>query len=146
MTDRKRYRPTSTRQLDDTTAPLADKRQQIGATVVLLISAGLFALVARRVRSRRAEPFDRTVQARIRHNRMAALDAVARPVMLLSLPVIAVGATAALVWRLHREGRQSAATALAITPALAAALGQSFTTLLAQRNPPDKLTRPASKV
>jgi undecaprenyl-diphosphatase len=121
-------------------------REQIGGTLVLLAAAGLFSLIARRVHTKRAEPFDQGAREWIQHHRVAAVDVVTRPVTLLSIPLVVITATAALVWQLQQAGRKHAAFAVAITPFVAATAGQSFTTFLSQRNPPDKGDAPGGEV
>lgn len=118
----------------------------LGAALVLIAAAGLFALVARRVATKSAEPFDQGVRRWAQERRTPAGDLAARPVTLLSMPGVVVPATAALVWWLWRAGRRHAALALGIAPAAAATAGLSFTTFLAQRNPPDAGDAPEGEV
>jgi undecaprenyl-diphosphatase len=119
---------------------------QTGSTLVLLVAAGIFSLIARRVHTRRAEPFDQGTREWVQHHRVAAMDVATRPVTLLSVPLVVFAATAAVVWRLNQDGRKHAAFAVAITPFVAATAGQSFTTFLTQRNPPDKGDAPGGEV
>jgi membrane-associated phospholipid phosphatase len=119
---------------------------QLGSSLVLLAAAGLFSLIARRVHTKRAEPFDQGTREWIQYHRAAAVDAITRPVTLLSIPLVVVAATAAVVWRLQRDGRKHAAFAVAVTPFVAATAGQSFTTFLTQRNPPDVGDAPQGEV
>ena len=109
----------------------------LGATAVLLAAAGLFALIARNVSNHETEHLDQKVHKWAQANRTASLDVVTKPITLLSIPLVVVTGTAALIWWLHREGRSSAALAVAFTPIAAATVGQSFTSFFAQRNPPD---------
>jgi membrane-associated phospholipid phosphatase len=120
----------------DTPVPLV--KQNIGATIVLLAAAGLFALIARKVERGETEQLDERVHEELQSHRLAPLDVAAKPVTLLSLPLLIVAATAGLVWWLRRDGRNAAALTIALTPVAAAAVGQSFTLFLDQRNPPDK--------
>jgi undecaprenyl-diphosphatase len=119
---------------------------QIGSSLILLAAAGIFSLIARRVHTKRAEPFDQGTRDWIRHHRAAAMDVATRPVSLLSLPLVVIAATAALVWRLNQDGRKHAAFAVAVTPFVAATAGQSFSTFLSQRNPPDRGDAPDGEV
>jgi membrane-associated phospholipid phosphatase len=107
------------------------------AALLLLGAAGLFAFIARRVTTKRTEALDQRAHEWVQAHRVASLDVAVKPVTLLSMPILVMSATAALAWWLHRDGRTRAATAIALTPLAAAAVGQSFTTFLAQRNPPD---------
>ena len=109
----------------------------IASTLVLLAAAGVLSAIARRVNANRADASDRAAHDWMQRHRSGGTDLVARPVTLLSIPLVVVAATAALVWRLHQEGRNRAAIAIGVTPAIAATVGQSFTTFFPQRNPPD---------
>ena len=111
----------------------------LGAAAVLLTAAGLFAVIARTVATKEAEPTDQSVHEWAQEHRTAPLDVVTKPITLLSVPMIVVSATAALVWWLHHQDRKDASLAIAFTPLAAAAVGQSFTSFFAQRNPPDHL-------
>jgi membrane-associated phospholipid phosphatase len=117
-----------------------------GLGLVVLAAVGLFAFVARRVATKEAEPLDQGVRRWTQDRRTAAGDLAARPVTLLSLPGVVVPATAALVWWLWRAGRRHAALALGVAPVAAATAGLSFTTFLAQRNPPDAGDAPDGEV
>jgi membrane-associated phospholipid phosphatase len=125
---------------------MRSQRRELGAALVLLAAAGVFSLIARRVTTRQSESLDQTVRDWAQGHRTSSLDIAAKPVTLLSVPLLVVGATAALVWRLQRDGRRQAAIAVAVTPLAAAAAGESFTTFLAQRNPPDKGDTPDGEV
>jgi membrane-associated phospholipid phosphatase len=107
------------------------------AGAILVGAAGAFSLVARRVATKAAEPVDESVRDAVQARRSAMVDVVVKPVTLLSMPIVVVAGTAALVWWLHHDGRRSAAIAIGLAPMVAATAGQSFTTFLHQRNPPD---------
>jgi membrane-associated phospholipid phosphatase len=109
----------------------------LAQALALLAGAGAFAVIAHRVATKRAHAADVRVRERAQALRSPALDTAVKPVTLLSLPAVVVSATALLAWWLHREKRTAAALAVAVTPLIAATAGQSFTTFLAQRNPPD---------
>ncbi|MDB4886676.1 MAG: acid phosphatasa protein [Gemmatimonadetes bacterium] len=117
-----------------------------GAAVVLVVAVGVFSRIARRVASKEAEPVDQALRDRLQEHRSAALDVAVKPVTLLSLPILVVTATGALVWHLHRTGRPRAAVAIGVAPVIAAVAGQSFTTFLHQRNPPDASDAPHGEV
>jgi membrane-associated phospholipid phosphatase len=119
----------------DTTAPL-----------VLISAAGLFAWVAYRVVTKRSEEFDRRFQDWSRAHRHRALDVAVKPVTALSLPLVVVSASAALALVLRREGRNGAALAISLAPVIGATAGQSCTTFLPQRNPPDAQDSPNGEV
>jgi undecaprenyl-diphosphatase len=110
----------------------------VGAAVVLIAAAGLFALIARRVSNKSSEPFDREVREEAQAHRTGVLDALTKPITLLSMPLLVVSATAALVAWLKHDGRDDAALAIGFTPIAAATVGQSFTSFFDQRDPPDK--------
>jgi undecaprenyl-diphosphatase len=118
----------------------------LGAGVVALGAAAVFALIARRVATGAAQPGDRAVRDAVQSHRSAALDVAVKPVTLLSLPVLVVTGTAALVWHLHQTGRRAAAVAIGVTPLIAGTAGQAFTTFLHQRNPPDSRDAPYGEV
>ena len=130
---------------DDGAAPVSGPTL-LAAAAVLILAAGAFAKVARRVATKTAEPLDQELRATLQEHRSRALDVAVKPVTLLSLPLVVVGATAALVWHLHRTDRRNAAVAIGLTPVVAAIAGQSFTTFLHQRNPPDAGDAPAGEV
>jgi membrane-associated phospholipid phosphatase len=125
---------------------LKGTRTELRAALVLLAAAGLFSFIARRVATKRSEPLDQEVREWAQAHRASSLDLAAKPVTLLSVPLLVVGATAALIWRLQQDGRRRAAIAVAVTPVAAAVAGQSFTTFLSQRNPPDKGDAPDGEV
>jgi undecaprenyl-diphosphatase len=118
----------------------------VGAAVVMLAAAGLFALIAHRVATKKSQPCDQRVREVMQAHRSPALDVVARPVTLLSIPIVVVSATAALAWWLKSQRRNEAALAVAVTPLVAGVAGQSFSTFLAQRNPPDAGDAPNGEV
>lgn len=118
-------------------------RQNIGSTVVLLAASCMLSLVVQKYRRGQTQAADDAVRDVVQPARNPALDFAARPVTVLSIPIVVVSATAALVWWLHREGRKAAAYAVAFAPVAAATLGQGFTSFLhQQRNPPDKAEAP----
>lgn len=116
------------------------------AGYVFVAAAGLFAVIAHRVGTRQTESVDQTVRGHMQELRRPAIDIAVKPVTLLSLPILVVTATAGLALWLRNSGRRDAALAVAITPIMAATAGQSFTTFLAQRNPPDKGDSPNGEV
>ena len=121
-------------------------RQNIGATVVLLAASCMLSLVVQKYRRGETQATDDVVRDVVQPARNPALDLAARPVTVLSLPIVVVSATAALVWWLHHEGRYEAAYAVAFAPVAAASLGQGFTSFLKQqRNPPDKAGAPTGE-
>jgi membrane-associated phospholipid phosphatase len=117
-----------------------------GVAVVLLAAIGVFAWIARRVTTKTSQPLDQGVREAVQSHRVPALDVATKPVTLLSMPLLVVSATAALVWWLRDDGRSDAALSVGFTPLVAAALGQSFTTFLEQRNPPDTGDAPNGEV
>jgi membrane-associated phospholipid phosphatase len=108
-----------------------------GRTSVLLGAAGLFALIARAVATRRARPLDIRARAWAQRHRTHTLDVAAKPVTVLSLPVVVVTGTVTLALWLNREDRRAAAFAVALAPVLAMTAGQGFTSFLPQQNSPD---------
>ena len=119
--------------------------QNAAATVVLLVAAGLFGFIARKVERGETERLDRETHEAVKSHQFTALDVAAKPVTLTSIPILVVSATAALVWRLHQEGRNNASVAIAFAPVAAAAVGQSFTMFFKQRNPPDVVAPPGAE-
>jgi membrane-associated phospholipid phosphatase len=125
--------PISNEHADTTEAPAIAP----GATAVLLTAAVLLALVARKVSAKKTESIDENIQEVAQEYRTETLDLAARPITLLSIPIVIVAATATLVWWLRENERDDAALAIGLTPIVAAAAGQSFTTFFRQRPPPD---------
>ena len=126
-------------------APAASSALDVGAAIVLIAAAGLFAYIARRVTTKESQPFDDAVHRSAQSHRKPIVDAATKPVTLLSMPILVVSATAALVLWLKQNDRGDAALAIGVTPLVAAALGQSFTTFFEQRDPPDTGTVPDGK-
>lgn len=110
--------------------------ERVGALVVFVAAAGLLALIATKVRRKQTTQFDRRIRRAMRAHRSVMLDSVARPITVLSLPAVVVGATATLAWWLHRDGRTKAALAVATAPVLGATVGQSFTLFFPQPTAP----------
>lgn len=106
-----------------------------GAAAVL-IAAGLFTVLTRWVLTGASEPFDTRVREAAQRHRSTPGDILVRPVTLLSMPLIAVGASATLALWLREKNRGRAALTVAIAPFAAAIFGQTCTWLLPQRNPP----------
>ena len=109
----------------------------LGGTLVLLAAAGLLGIIARAVKNEDTKRIDDAVHETLQANRSRPIDAIARPVTLLSLPILVVAATGALVLWLKKQDRPEAAIAIGFAPVAAATLGQAFTTFFPQRNPPD---------
>ncbi|MDB4916100.1 MAG: phosphoesterase PA-phosphatase related [Gemmatimonadetes bacterium] len=108
-----------------------------GALAVLIATSTLLAFVAEKVRRGETKAFDQSAREAMQRQRTAALDATARPITVLSLPVVVVGATATLVWWLQRNERTNAARTVAGVPIVAAIVGQGFTMFFPQQTPPD---------
>lgn len=130
---------------EEVTAPLASPPMNATSTVVLLVAAGLFGMIARKVGRGESERLDQEVHEAVKAHQSAALNVLAKPITLSSIPILVVGATAALVWSLHRQGRIEAGIAIAFAPVAAAAVGQSFTMFFEQRNPPDTPAPPGTE-
>jgi membrane-associated phospholipid phosphatase len=111
--------------------------REIGGTLVLLAAAALLTGISRAVKREETKPVDETVHETLQAHRSHAVDLLARPVTLLSLPVLVVTATAGLVLWLKQKDRPEAAIAIGFAPVAAATLGQTFTMFFPQRNPPD---------
>ena len=109
----------------------------LGSTVVLLAAAGVLTVIARSVQRGDTQPVDQAIHETLQSHRARPVDALTRPVTLLSLPMVVVAATAGLVLWLHQQKRTEAALAIGFAPVAAATLGQTFTLLFPQRNPPD---------
>jgi membrane-associated phospholipid phosphatase len=116
-----------------------------GATAVLVTAAVLLALVAKKVSAKETEPVDKDIREVLQENRTPALDVAAKPITVMSIPLVIVAATASLVWWLHESDRNDAALAIGLTPILAAAAGQSFTMFFPQQSPPDATSAPTGK-
>lgn len=123
-------------------APAATTTLDVGAAIVLIAAAGLFAFIARRVATKVSVPLDQRVRESAQSHRTALADAATKPITLLSMPLLVVSATAALVWWLKENDRHDAALAVGITPLVAAAVGQSFTSFFAQPEPPSAVESP----
>jgi undecaprenyl-diphosphatase len=138
----------SAAELPATITDIADVTQtaattpSIGATLVLLAAVGLFAFIARRVATKEAAPLDQRVRETAQSHRTGLADAATKPITLLSMPLLVVSATAALVRWLKENDRNDAALAIGITPLIAAALGQSFTSFFTQPEPPNAAESP----
>ena len=103
----------------------------------------MLSVVVEKYRRGETQATDDAVRDMVQPARNAALELATRPVTVLSIPIMVVSATAALVWWLHRKGRTEAAYAVAFAPVAAAGLGQGFTSFLhQQRDPPDKADAP----
>jgi undecaprenyl-diphosphatase len=133
--------PASVADIADVTRTAATV-PSVGAALVLLAAAGLFAFIARRVATRESAPLDQRVRESAQSHRTELVDVATTPITLLSIPVLVVSATAALVWWLRENDRSDAALAVGITPLVAAALGQSFTSFFAQPEPPGAVGSP----
>jgi len=114
--------------------------------IVILVAAGIFALIARGVATKKIHAIDQSAREAAQSLRTHALDVAVKPVTILSVLPLVASATAALAFWLRHERRAAAALATAVTPLVAAAAGQSFTTFLAQRNPPDRSDTPNGEV
>jgi undecaprenyl-diphosphatase len=115
----------------------ADLSSEIGGTVVLIAAAALLGVIARAVKREDTQQIDQKVHETLQSHRASPVDLLARPVTLLSLPILVVTATAGLVLWLKQKDRTDAAIAIGLAPVAAATLGQTFTMLFPQRNPPD---------
>ena len=116
---------------------VADKGPAIGGTLVLLAATGILGLISAAVNRGVTKEMDEKVREVLQAKRAAPVDAVVRPVTVLSLPILVVAATAGLVVWLHQQDRTEAALAIGFAPVAAATLGQTFTMVFPQRNPPD---------
>ena len=118
---------------------------EIGGAFVLIAAAGILSVIASAVSSGSTRDADEKLRNVLQSHRSAPLDAVARPITVLSLPILVVAATAGLVLWLQQQDKTEAAIAIGFAPVAAAALGQTFTMVIAQRNPPDKANDPAAQ-
>jgi membrane-associated phospholipid phosphatase len=112
---------------------------------VLVVAVVLLALLARKVAVHATQPFDKRIRDTMQAHRTRALDLAAKPITLVSLPLLIAAATAAIVWWLYHIGRNNAALAIGVTPIVAAAVGQAFTTFFPQPTPPDATEKPNGK-
>ena len=113
------------------------QKPPIGGTIVLLAATGLLGLISAAVNRGATKEIDEKVHDVLQAKRAAPVDAVVRPVTVLSLPILVVAATAGLVAWLYQQDRPEAALAIGFAPVAAATLGQTFTMVFPQRNPPD---------
>jgi undecaprenyl-diphosphatase len=109
----------------------------LAAVLVLVATAVLLTLIARKVAAHETRSTDERVRRAMQAHRARALDVAAKPITLLSIPLVIVIATAALVWWLHHSGRNNAALAIGVTLIVAAAVGQAFTSFFPQPAPPE---------
>ncbi len=87
---------------------------------VLVCALVVLTIIARKVAAHNAHPLDERVRRAMQLRRANALDVATKPVTWLSMPLVVVTATAALVWWLHHIGRNNAALAIGLTPVVAA--------------------------
>ena len=127
------------------TSPGESAKMSIAASLTLIGAAALFSVVARRVATKQADPTDTELADLALANQSPVIDTLCKPVTALSMPPVVVAATAGLAWWLYRKERRAAALVVALTPVAAAAVGQSFTMLFPQKNPPDKVDAPAGE-
>jgi len=125
--------------------PQEDNGHPIGGTLVLLAAAGLLTLISRSVQRQETERVDDAIHETLQSHRSRPMDMLAKPVTLLSLPVLVVAATAGLVLWLKQQNRPEAAIAIGFAPVAAATLGQTFTTFFPQRPPPDQQDGPSGQ-
>jgi Membrane-associated phospholipid phosphatase len=116
---------------------LAGKEHRVGGTIVLLAAAGMLTVISRMVQKEETKDVDQTLHETLQAHRSRPMDLAAKPVTLLSLPILVVTATAGLVFWLKQQDRTEAALAIGFAPVAAATLGQTFTMFFPQRNPPD---------
>jgi membrane-associated phospholipid phosphatase len=114
-----------------------DAGHELGGTLVLLAAGGLLGIISRAVKHEETTRVDEQVHETLQAHRSRPVDLLARPVTVLSLPLVVVAATAGLVSWLKQQDRAEAAIAIGFAPVAAAALGQAFTMFFPQRNPPD---------
>lgn len=105
--------------------------------VIFVVATVVLTFLARKVRAGGTHTFDEKARAELQSHRSRTLDVAAKPVTLLSIPLLIFAATAALVWWLYHSGRNNAALAIGVTPIVAAAVGQAFTMFFPQPTPPD---------
>ena len=117
--------------------PSSSGGHEIGGTLVLLAAAGVLGVISRAVKNEETKRVDDAMHESLQSHRSRPMDLLARPVTLMSLPILVVTATAGLVFWLKRKDRTEAAIAIGFAPVAAATLGQTFTMFFPQRNPPD---------
>jgi membrane-associated phospholipid phosphatase len=115
------------------------------AVGVFIVAAALLTFIAQRVAHRATQQFDDTIRHMMQSHRTKAMEVVTKPITMLSIPLVVVSATAVLVWWLHHRGHNNAALAIGVTPAVAATVGQAFTSYFPQRSPPDEQGRQVGK-
>ena len=123
----------------------ARREHQLGSVIVLGVASTLLAFVARKVKHKETAEADHAVRADMKDAKSPLIDAAVKPITVLSLPPVVVAATVALAWRLHRDGRTSAAIATLSAPVAGAIAGQTFTMLFPQPNPPGGENTPPEK-
>jgi undecaprenyl-diphosphatase len=111
----------------------------------LVTAIALLVFIARKVAAGETRLVDDKVRGFLQANRTRALDVITKPITLLSIPLIIVAATAVIVWWLHHMGRNNAALAIGVTPIMAAALGQAFTSFFPQPKAPESLVEESGK-
>ena len=111
----------------------------------LVTATLLLVLIARKVAAGETRLVDERVHRFLQAHRTRALDVVTKPISLLSIPLLIVAATAVVVWWLHHIGRNNAALAIGVTPIMAAALGQAFTSFFPQPKAPDAVVEESGK-
>ena len=111
----------------------------------LVTAAALLVLIARKVAASETKSFDDKVRRFLQAHRTRALDVVTKPITLLSIPLVIVAATLVVVWWLHHIGRNNAALAIGVTPIMAAALGQAFTSFFPQPKAPETVVEESGK-
>jgi undecaprenyl-diphosphatase len=111
--------------------------ETLAAVAVLAAAALLLSIMAWQVARKKTVSIDARVHDAMEKRRTKALDVAAKPITLLSIPLVIVSATAVLVWLLYKAHHNHAAIAIGITPIVAAVTGQSFTWFFPQRSPPD---------
>ena len=105
--------------------------------VTFVVAVVVLTALARKVKAHATHDFDEKIRAAMQSHRSKALDVAVKPITLLSIPLLVFIATVALAWWLHHTGRNNAAFAIGLTPLVAAAVGQAFTSFFPQPAPPD---------
>src|SRR3954462_513771 len=90
----------------------ARRGHEIGGTLVLLAAAGVLGVISLAVKREKTNYADEVVHDTLQAHRSPVVDLVARPVPLLSLPILVVAATAGLVLWLKQQDRPEAAIAI----------------------------------